>query len=55
MFFYYLRDDIFNWLIVWLMKHCCCYASVFYTACQRYYPNEVKCMYHSWAEFKGLE
>ena len=40
----YLRDDVFNWLIVWLMKHCYCYATVLYTAFTRYYPGEVKAM-----------
>ena len=51
----YLRDDIFNWLIVWLMKHCHCYATVLYTAFTRYYPKEVKAMYKNWAEYNKLE
>ena len=55
MIFYYWRDEICNKLIVWLMNHCHCYATVFYTACKRYYPKEVKCMYQSWADFVGLE
>ena len=51
----YLRDDIFNWLIVWLMKHCHCYATVLYTAFTRYCPGEVKVMYESWKEYNGLK
>ncbi len=50
MWFYDLRDSIFNHLIIWLMKHCQCWATVFYTACSRYYPNEVRCLFQSWDE-----
>ena len=48
MWFYELKNDIFNRLIVWMMKHCYCSATVFYTACERYYPKEVTAMYESW-------
>lgn len=51
--FYEIRDAIFNRLACWLMEHCHCWATVFYTACNRYYPDEVKCMYKSWAEERG--
>lgn len=50
MWLYDLRDRIFNRLIVWLMTHCQCWATVFYTACSRYYPNSVKSMFQSWDE-----
>lgn len=50
MWFYDLRDSIFNHLIIWMMKHCQCWAGVFYTACSRYYPNSVRCMFQSWDE-----
>lgn len=53
--FYELRDAIFNRLACWLMKHCHCWSMVFYTACRRYYPANVKCMYESWAEEVGVK
>ena len=52
MWFYEIRDTIFNHLIVWLMKHCHCWASVFYTACSRYYPDNVRTMFNSWDEYE---
>ena len=54
-FYYELKNDILNWVAIWCMKHCCCYATILYTAFTRYYPNEVKAMYKSWAEYNGLE
>lgn len=50
MWFYEVRDSVFNRLIVWMMKHCYCWAGVFYTACHCYYPNEVRNMFKSWDE-----
>lgn len=51
----YLRDDIFNFLICWLAKHCYCYATTFYVLCERYYPAEVKVFTNSWLESKGCK
>jgi hypothetical protein len=51
MWLYEIRDTIFNHLIVWMMKHCHCWAGVFYTACSRYYPNSVRGMFNSWNEY----
>ena len=47
---YEIKEKIFNNLIVWLMNHTHCWATVFYTACRRYYPEEVATMYESWYE-----
>ena len=49
---YEIKEVVFNRLIVWLMNHCHCWASVFYTACNRYYKEEVVGMYESWKETK---
>lgn len=53
--FYEIRDAIFNRLACWLMNHCHCWSMVFYTACRRYYPANVQCMYESWAEEMGVK
>ena len=50
----YLRDDIFNFLIRWLANHCHCYATTFYSICDRYYPSEVKVYSESWLNSKEV-
>lgn len=50
MWLYDIRNNVFNYLIIWMMKHCLCSAHVFYTACQQYYPNSVRVMFKSWDE-----
>lgn len=55
MFFIYLRDDIFNFLICWLANHCYCYATTFYSLCERYYPEEIKNYSKSWLDSKRKE
>ena len=48
---YEIRDDVFNWLICFLIKHCHCYASTFYEFCKRYYVGEIKVITESYLNF----
>ena len=55
MWLYDLRDYLLNHLAVWCMKHCHNWAIIFYTACSRIEPMEVKVMAKSYLESVGRD
>lgn len=55
MWFYDIRDYILNHLAVWCIKHCHNWSTIFYTACTRLEPLDVKGMAKSYLKSIGKD
>lgn len=55
MIWYDFRDWLLNNLAVWCIKHCHNWSTIFYTACTRLEPLEVKGMAKSYLKSIGRD
>lgn len=55
MWFYDMRDYILNHLAVWCIRHCHNWSTIFYTACSRLEPFDIKGMAQSYLRSIGRD
>jgi hypothetical protein len=49
---WYVKEDIKNWIICWLIKRTHCYATVFYTLCKQLSPMEIEVYTNSYLKYQ---